>query len=421
MNESNNFIVSEKRVAMQRVFDDYRRKRGRALHDQGLDYDEYRQRLSEIKTGAINNIKALQEKAIGVLKDNGINVFLAKDSQEAREIINRLLMNKEKIVKAKSNVFNEIKINGFLSDKQVTETDLGDFIVEMAGESGVHPVLPAIHLSAETIARTIKDKTGREISPDPESIISYARDIIRTKIMEAEAAITGANVITADGRIVLLENEGNISLISRIPKTHIILSGFEKIVHDLSEAMNIVRASAIWGTGQSFPSYVSIISGPSKTADVENKLITGAQGAKEVNLILIDNGRSKLIEKGLADLLHCLNCGACLNFCPVFHQIGQKYGDRYLGSRGIIFAAFSEGFVRAKEANCFACTLCSACYENCPMKINLPELIKKVRGYLNQENIETSANREMIEKIRKFGNPFGATKKGEVPDQLYCC
>lgn len=421
MENQNNFFSKEERSRLLSIFEDYRNKRKRALFAHGLDYENYRQNLRRIKEETILHSKDLREKVIRSLKENGINVFWAEDAQKARDIVSKILSDKKRIVKSKSNCFNEINQTGFLSDKKITETDIGDFITGLVEKEGIHPVLPSLHITSEDIVKAIEKKFDQKILHDKKHIVDFISTFLKTKIIEADAAITGANVITADGHIVVLENEGNISLISRLPKTHIIISGFEKIVNDLSEAMDLVRASSIWGTGQYFPSYVSIISGPSKTADIENEIILGAQGAEEVNLILIDNGRTQLISHGLSELLYCLNCGACLNFCPVFHQIGTAYGHRYLGSRGVIFSAFSDSPERAKKANCFSCTLCSACYENCPVKIDLPRLMEKTRYYLTEKRIQTDANKEMIEKIRKYGNPFGEVEKGGTPDQLYCC
>jgi L-lactate dehydrogenase complex protein LldF len=421
MSHQDKFISKDCQQAILPVFEEYLVKRKRALLDLGLNYEEYRQKIKEIKKSSIANSKALREKAIRAFKNNGIKVFWAKDAEEARKIIEDLLTDKKKIVKAKSNAFHEIANDDFLKEKDLVETDLGDFIVDLLESFSIHPVLPSLHISPKDISRAIQEKYGEEVSPSSKAIAAFVKKILREKIINAEAAITGANFITADGQIVLLENEGNISLLSRIPKTHIVIAGFEKIVSDASEAIELVRASAIWGTGQTFPSYVSLISGPSKSADIGNEMIIGAQGAEEVNLVLIDNGRKELISAGLEELLHCINCGACLNFCPVFHQMGTAYGDKYLGSRGIVFAAFSESAKKAKDSNCFACTLCSACHENCPVSIDLPKLMIKTRNYLVESQNGTKANQEMIERIKKHGNPFGEIKKGEIPDQLYCC
>jgi L-lactate utilization protein LutB len=300
-------------------------------------------------------------------------------------------------------------------------TDLGDFIMSLTGAKDMHPVFPSYHLSPEEIVKIIKDKFNQEVAPDAKSIAAFVRKYLREKISEATVGITGANVITADGRIVLLENEGNISLVSRLPEKHIVISGWEKIVPTVDEAMKVVRASAIWGTGQDWPVYVSIISGPSKTADIQNELVVGAQGAKEVYLILLDNGREKLLQDGFEELLYCINCGACLNFCPAYHELGTKYGDKYLGSKGIILSAFTVNLLRAKESGCYSCTLCSACMENCPAKIDLPAMMRKIRTKLNAENQETEENKKMIGNIKKFGNPFGEADENRAPNELYCC
>ena len=400
---------------------EYREKRKKALLKNNLEYEKFREELYQIKKKAILQIGNLKKKAIEALKENGINVFEAKDGKEAREIIEKLLKGKTKIIKSKSNAFNEIETEGFLADKELTETDLGDFLVQIFEEKEIHPVLPALHLKPEEIAKKIKEKFSKDTESNPEKIASFVRNLLREKISKAEVGISGANAITSDGKILILENEGNISLVSRWPETHIVVSGFEKIVENLEDALKIIKASAIWGTGQDFPVYVSIISGPSKTADIQNQTVIGAQGAKEVNLILLDNGREKLLKEGFEEILYCINCGACLDFCPVFHQIGRNYGSKYLGSKGIIFAGFSESLERAKEANCFSCTSCLVCYENCPVKINLPELMKKLRSYFEKENLQTEANKEMIENIRKFGNPFGKLEEGKIPKKLYCC
>ena len=415
------FLSEKTKTVLWQVVLQYREKRKKALLKNNLEYEDFREELYQIKKKAISQIGNLKEKAISALKENGINVFEANDGKEAREIIEKLLKGKTKIIKAKSSAFNEIEEEGFLANKELTETDLGDFICQIMEEKESHPVLPAIHLTPEEIVKKIKEKFNVDLEPKPEVIASFVRNLLREKVSKAEVGISGANAITSDGKILILENEGNISLVSRWPETHIIISGFEKIVENLEDALKIIKASAIWGTGQDFPVYVSIISGPSKTADIQNQTVIGAQGAKEVNLILLDNGREKLLKEGFEEILYCINCGACLDFCPVFHQIGRNYGSKYLGTKGIIFAGFTESFKKAVDSSCFSCTSCLACYENCPVKINLPDLMKKLRSYLEKENLQTDTNKEMIENIRKFGNPFGKLEEGKIPKKLYCC
>lgn len=421
MIENQSFLNEQTKTIIWQVVLEYRKKREKALLKNHLEKENFRKELYEIKKKAISNIEDLKKKTIENLKENGIKVLEAKDATEAREQIKKILEGKKTIIKSKSNAFSEIDQKEFLNDKELIETDLGDFLVQIFEEKEIHPVLPALHLAPEAISQKIKEKFQKDIEPEPAKIVSFVRNLLREKISQAEAGISGANAITADGKILFLENEGNISLVSRWPETHIIISGFEKIVENLEDALKIIKASAIWGTGQDFPVYVSIIAGPSKTADILNQTVIGAQGAKKVYLILLDNGRTKIINEGFEELLYCINCGACLNFCPVFHQIGRNYGDKYLGSKGVIFSAFSENFKKAVDSNCFACTLCSNCFENCPVKINLPELMKKLRSYLEKENLQTKENQEMIRKIREFGNPFGKIEEGTIPKKLYCC
>jgi len=415
------FLNEKTKSNFWRVVLEYRQKRKKSLERQGLDYENFREEIYQIKKSAIENIEKLKAQAIKNLKENGINVFEAEDADEARKMISKILAGRQKIVKAKTNTLGEIENEGFLADKQLIETDLGDFIISLFKTKEAHPVLPAIRLTPQEIAQKIKEKFSQEVEANPQAIALFARNYLRKEISQAEVGISGANAITIQGQIVILENEGNISLVSRWPEIHIVVAGWEKIIPTLSEALKIVQASAIWGTGQEFPVYVSIISGPSKTADIQNQTIIGAQGAKEVDLILLDNGRSKILKAGFGELLYCINCGACLDFCPVFQQIGANYGDKYLGSRGIIFAGLSESLKKAFSANCFACTLCSLCFQNCPAKIDLPELMEKLRSFMERENLQTKENQEMINKIRQFGNPFGKIEKGKIPQNLYCC
>jgi L-lactate dehydrogenase complex protein LldF len=385
-----------------------------------LDPEKFRNEFRKMKEDAFCDIENLRRRAVENLTKNGIKVFEAKDTAEAQKILKDLTASEEVIIKSKTSVADEIGTDEVLKDKLIS-TDLGDFIMSISGTRDMHPVFPSYHLTPKQISEIIKQKLGDEVVPDAKSIAAFVRKYLRKKIVSAGVGITGANVITADGRIVVLENEGNISLVSRLPDKHIIISGWEKIVPTIEDAMKVVRAASIWGTGQDWPVYVSVISGPSKTADIQNELVVGAQGAKEVYLILLDNGREKALKEGFEELLYCINCGACLNFCPAYHELGTKYGDKYLGSKGIILSAFMAELLRAKESGSYSCTLCSACMENCPAKIDLPAMMKKIRTGLNTENSETEANKKMIANVREFGNPFGEISDEGTPGELYCC
>ncbi|MFH1801472.1 MAG: LUD domain-containing protein [archaeon] len=398
----------------------YKERRDKLLNEE--EKEKLRKELREIKEKSIDNIFELKKRAVENLEKSGIKVIEAKTPKNAVDEIRKIIGKENLVIKSKSNTANEINLNKELKDKELIETDLGDFIIQIFKQEEIHPVLPAVNLTPEKISKKIKEKFKAEIEPVPEEIVKFVREYLRKKIFKAKIGITGANVISSDGSIFILENEGNISLTSRIPDKHIILASFDKIVLSREDAMKIVKTAGVFGVGQDYPIYVNIISGPSKTADIQSKLITGAQGAKEVYLILLDNKRTEILNSDFKELLYCINCGACLNFCPVYHQIFKKYGAEYFpGAKGVISSFFKESPKDAYSNGAFFCTTCQQCYENCPMKINLSDLIRKLRRQLVEQGIEPDSTEEMIKNIKQHGNPFGKIEKGKNPDKLYCC
>jgi len=401
------------------VMYDYKDKRDSVLpeSEEGL-----REKLRLIKENAINDIESLKKRAIFNLEKNGIIVIEAKDAIAAGKEIRKIIGNENLVIKAKSNTANEINLKEILKDKELVETDLGDFIIQISEEDDLHPVLPSFHIPPEKIAEVINKKYKKDIKAMPEDIVAFARTFLREKIEKAKIGITGANVISADGSVFILENEGNISLVSRLPDKHIILASFDKIVNTREDALHIVKSAAIYGTGQSYPAYVNIISSPSKTADIQNKMINGAQGAKEVYLILIDNGRSEILNSEFKELLYCINCGACINFCPVYHQITTRYGSgTFPGARGVLSSFFTQGKEKSFENGAFFCTTCKMCKENCPAKIDLSDLIKRLRERLTEDGIEPENIKEMLKNTKQYKNPFGKVEEGKIPKKLYCC
>jgi len=378
--------------------------------------------LRKIKEESIKNLSVLKKKTIENLKRQGIQVFEAKDSKEAKEIFLRLVPEGETIVKSKSNVINEIGIEDLESRNEIIETDCGDFLVKITGEDAVHPILPSLHLSINEIVEGMWKKFGIKIEENPKEVIDWIKNYLREKILKAKIGLTGANVISADGGVFIVENEGNISLVSRLPEKHIIVASIDKIVPTIQDAIKICKASSVYGVGISMPTYISVISSPSKTADIHGEVVYGAHGPKEVYLILLDNGRSKIIEDGLEEILYCINCGACLYFCPVYRQIFDNYGYKYFGGRGVALISFIFGIEKAFERGLFYCTTCSACKEQCPLSIDIPHLIRKIREMAVKNNLTTKTNFEMIENLESVGNPFGeAIKEKEIPEKLYCC
>ncbi|NMB67038.1 lactate utilization protein [Candidatus Woesearchaeota archaeon] len=398
----------------------YKDKRDKILSEE--EKEKFRDELRVIKEKSINNIFELKRKTIKNLENNGIKVIESKTTKDAINEIRKIIGNEKLIIKSKSNTANEIGLNDALKDKELIETDLGDFLVQIFEGKDLHPVLPAVNLTPEEISTKIKEKFNIKIKANPEEIAKFVREHLREKIFNAKIGITGTNVISSDGSVFILENEGNISLTSRIPDKHIILTSFEKIVESKEEALKIIKALGVFGTGQDYPVYVNIISGPSKTADIQNQLITGAQGAKEVYLILLDNKRTEILNSEFKELLYCINCGACLNFCPVYHQIFTRYGAKYFsGAKGVISSYFKENSKEAYNNGAFFCTTCQQCKENCPMKIDLSSMMRNLRKELVNQNIEPDSIKEMMKNVKEFGNPFGKIEEGKTPDKLYCC
>jgi iron-sulfur cluster protein len=413
--------VKTGKKALKRAYTNYTLNRGKALKK--VDEKSLKEQLKRIKKYSISNLDILKEKTIKNLKEQKIKVFEAKNAKEACKIALKLMSKKETIVKSKSNTIEEIGLKEKLKGRnKVIETDCGDFLVQLCDDEASHPVTPALHIPIEKITKKIKEKYKEKVKNDPEKVTEWVMKFLRKKILNSKIGLTGANIISSDGAIFILENEGNISLITRIPEKHIIIAGIDKIVPTYNDAMTICQACAIWGTGATMPTYINVITSPSKTADVQKKLVYGAQGTKEVYLILVDNGRTEMIEQGFDELLHCINCGSCLYFCPVYRQMFDKYGFHYIGGRGVGMTMFQEGEKKAFDRGLYFCTTCELCKKNCPLEIDVPKIVRKLRKRAIEKGLETPVNEKMMENIRSMGNPFGEeAKKGKVPKELFCC
>lgn len=356
--------------------------------------------IFELKKNAMANLSELIQLAKSNLEKNGAQVYIVKDNNEALSKIKELTNDAKAIVKSKSNFLDNLKIKELLGDR-LTETDLGAYIVSQIGGDSDHPVLPAIDLTAKEIAEKFSQKFERQYPTEAKKLVDVLKKEIKEKILTADIGLTGANAVTADGQIMLLENEGNISLITRLPATHIAVCGVEKIVATAEDAVKIVKAAAVWGTGQSWPSYVSLIGGPSKTADIENELVQGVQGAQNLILILVEGEAQKMIGTELESMLYCIHCGACYDLCPTWNCSGEMPKVR-------------------SEATIFNCALCQNCSFNCPSKINWQNIARIRRSHFTKDGKNTKHNLKMIENIRAHGNPFGEIGDGP-PAELFCC
>lgn len=365
------------------------------------EQEKFRDEINGLKRQSISNLKELVTKTIDNFKNNGVEIFVVKNYQEAKIKLVELCGEAEVVAKSKSNTLDKLSLSNDFGDR-LLETDLGAYIVSHIGDDSDHPVLPAIDLKAKEIADKFSEKFGGQYPVEAKVLTDKLKVEIRQGIMKAEVGLTGANAVTAEGQIMLLENEGNISLVTRLPKRHIAVCGIEKIVPTAVEAVKVAKAAAVWGTGQAQPTYISFIAGPSKTADIENELVTGVQGAQEVFLILVEGEAYSKIGTEEEESLYCIHCGACYNLCATWNLTGSMPKSKSVET-------------------VYDCTLCQNCTFNCPAKINWQNIVRISRARYNKEEKNTENNLRMIENVRKFGNPFGENAGKDSIDKLFCC
>ena len=307
----------------------------------------------------------------------GAKVFWAEDSEQALNFIGEICEQKKckSLVKSKSMVTEEIHLNNYLESVGIesVETDLGEYIQQMDGEAPYHIVTPAMHKSKEDVAKLFNEKLGTDINLTPEQLTLVARKNLREKYVQAEIGVTGANFIIADvGAIAVTENEGNARLSAAWPKTHIVIVGIEKMIPSINDLGLFWPLLATYGTGQQVTVYNSIISGPRQKDETD--------GPEEMYVILLDNGRTDLLANAKSrEALYCIRCGACLNACPIYKNIGgHAYDTTYSGPIGSIITPHLRGMHDYKHLS-YASSLCGNCTEVCPVKINLHELLLENR------------------------------------------
>lgn len=363
-------------IALQKAFNSVKEKQARNLP---RDLEERKKRLKAARELCIGN-EELLANAIVKLKKNGIKVHLAKEKQEAIDIILNEIGEEKLVVKSKSNVTKEIELTKALEKKGLTvvETDIGDRILQILNASPSHPTGPVAHLSAKEIAKRLSVHYDKPVKENPEEIVKMVREDVISSIESAKIGITGANAITVEeGSIVIIHNEGNIHEVSRKEK-HIVVTSIDKLYPDIEAAVNMIKILSFNATGSIIPSFVEVISGVSKTADIEKKFITGVHNPSEITLILLDNKRSELAKNGFKELLYCIGCGNCLLYCPMYNTIGNEYAiDNYLGGKGI---AYYSLYNNENNEKLELCLTCSKCKENCPVGLDIPGIIRKIRS-----------------------------------------
>ena len=363
-------------------------------------------RVQEIKKYSFENRDELFNQVIDSFKRNGIEVEFAKTSQDALAIIDGLLdeYDAEVIAKAKSNTLGEINLKNHLKI-DVVETDLGDRILQLkkTDNKPVHPTGPASHLNIDDITGIVNESLDVNVSPDAHEIMQAVRADVLKRLENARVGISGANAIASEeGSLVMVHNEGNISIVS-LKDLHIIVAGIDKIVPTLEDAISIVKLETIFATGSYVTSYMNVISGPSKTADIEKKLIKNMYGAERVVVILLDNGRSEAIE----ECLYCIGCGNCIVHCPVYNAVGNEFGfNNYLGGRGVAMSKFIEDDETCFNSGLYMCTLCGLCTLNCPLSIPTNEILENMRKLSTDVGFYPRAHGKIKDNVSKNDSPY---------------
>ena len=358
------------------------------------EFEDLRDRAVAIKNHTLANLDHYLEQFEANVIDAGGKVHWCSDADGARETILQICRdaNARTVGKGKSMVSEEIHLNDHLIENglDVVETDLGEYILQLREETPSHVVMPAIHLKREQIADTFREH-HTTLDPDrpldePKHMTAEARTRLREKFLAADVGITGANMLIAEtGSVVLVTNEGNGDLTQTLPRIHIVLATIEKAVPSIEDALSIVRILARSATGQEITCYTTFATGARRAGDLD--------GPEEFHVVLMDNGRTKLLESGFRDVLRCIRCGACQSACPVYGAVGgHAYGGVYGGPIGAVLTPALDGIDKAwtlPEASSF----CGSCEAVCPMRIPLPDLMRRWREIAHREKLNKAATR----------------------------
>jgi L-lactate dehydrogenase complex protein LldF len=340
------------------------------------DSDKLRDHAKRIKEHTLAHLdRYLEQLEASVIRAGG-KVHWAADAEAARQIVRDIARAAgcRRAVKSKSMTSEEIHLNHALEQDsvEVTETDFGEFIIQLAGERPSHLVAPAVHHTRESIAAVMSRHTGETLPPDPATLALTGRRLLRAKFRQADLGISGVNFAVAEtGTIVLITNEGNGRLTTTCPRVHVAIMGMEKVIPRFEHLPVFLKLLARAATGQSLSVYTTIITGPRRSGDLD--------GPEEFHLVILDNGRSRVLGTPFRESLQCIRCGACLNACPVYRRIGgHAYGGVYSGPIGSVLTPLYDGVAENPHLP-HASSLCGACQAACPVKINIPHMLIGLR------------------------------------------
>ena len=354
-------------------------KVNRAKAYEGIDFEELRGIIATLKSYAASHLVELSDQFQRNAEAKGAKVFRTNDPAKVREYILKVAQEGgvKSIVKSKSMATEEIHLNPYLEKAgiEVNETDLGEWIIQLAGQTPSHMVMPAIHMTKEEVADIFSKEVDERLSSDIPRLVKVARNELRPKFLRADMGISGGNIAVAEtGSITLVTNEGNARLVTSLPKIHVALVGIEKLVEKFADIAPILKALPRSATAQLLTSYVSIITGPTPNSD---------GSMKELHIILMDNHRSEMAADPMfKEAMQCIRCASCLNVCPIFRLVGgHVFGKVYTGGIGTILTAWYDE-LQSSEYIQGLCIQCGACKDVCPAKIDIPGMIMEIRRRL---------------------------------------
>ncbi|MGF1787431.1 LutB/LldF family L-lactate oxidation iron-sulfur protein [Photobacterium swingsii] len=358
------------------------------------NWEEWREMGMDIRNHVLENLDYYLHQLSESVEKNGGQVFFARTAEEATSYVESIIQakNAKKVVKSKSMVTEEINLNHVIERNgcEVVETDLGEYILQVDDcDPPSHIVVPALHKNRYQIRDIFQEKIGYQGSEDPEELTRYVRDYIRHDFLEADIGITGCNFAVAEsGTVTLVTNEGNARLATSLPKTHIAVMGMERIVPTFEELDIVISLLCRSAVGLPLTGYVTALTGPREDGQTD--------GPEEFHLVIVDNGRSDILGSEFRDILRCVRCAACVNTCPAYRHIGgQSYGSIYSGPIGAVLSPLLGGYDDFKDLP-YACSLCKACHDVCPVKIPLSDLLLKHRQKMGEEKITPFTERASV-------------------------
>jgi L-lactate dehydrogenase complex protein LldF len=377
--------------AIRRFGGGFAEKRAAARAAYGADaFEQLREASARIRDRGLENLDAWLLRFEAEAQRRGTTVLWAEDAAEVRRLVLEICAKHglKKAIKSKSMLSEEARLNPALAAAgvQPVETDLGEYILQLADEPPSHIIAPAIHKDLEQVAELFERHHRRPPSGDIAKMTREAREVLRPHFLSADLGISGGNFLVAEtGSVAIVTNEGNGRMVTTLPRVHVAITGVEKVIPTLEDLSTLNRILPRSATGQEIENYFSILTGPKRAGD--------AEGPEHMYVILVDNGRTRLVGSELKEMLRCIRCGACMNHCPVFQTIGgHAYGWVYPGPMGSVLTPVYNGLENALDLP-HAATLCGACHVACPVKIPLPELLRKLREQQTEQHLRPRGER----------------------------